>query len=687
MNYFDNGGYVSMLNPEMFALQAKLLEKKDQQYDQGYSIALSTKDKYSQFNARPEDVGVRNDAIGQYTQHADKLVKEKYNGDWGAAAKEIASTATQFKQDPVWSSMEYANKQAAMEQELKARYGPNAIAFKSIAGKSVLGKDGKLLSPQDLTVDVQQRTDDVKTMNEIWSKLAPRSLSGTSIVYKNVLGKTIPVIIDANGREISDKMIHGELDNMMKEFKQTPNYQQRLREYTELGKDGQILTKEQADEAIKADMLDVGINHHMKQYDERWQPMAGFGKGSGGSGDDRNYKILNYNSDLSNNELLDQTKKKLKDYPFNGTTDDDMVNAIMNKVKSKPEFQNIRSIDNTAEERIKKLFPGLNINKLNEFVNDAHNKQLNGLLESAVNTANTQGGTTFINSGGLGPVDFSGGQATDAFMQTVADFGRQNGLSEGSANQLARIIHRSAKRSDELLGSTVKSAIAKMTDKEIGDYIDQYKTPDFSGEEGRAAKQDVNNMVKDRITPSQVKFRSGTLSGKTGKEVNEAYQKGKSNKDVNIQAASGSDLTGVHFMINNPDGVPAPADLDGIDNEYKYELARKLGIDEPELVDFAAKEIKRNEPIPGLKLTDQGYAMVQTPFKYEQLDINGRVQRKAYIGEGRQRQYITTGMIKQNQDFIKENFGVVMPIEGNDDDPYIFPDKVIMSKILGSLQY
>jgi len=81
------------------------LEKRDQAYKQAMAMISSAEDIYGGREARSVDTAVKNQLIEEQFGDVHKLVKEKYNGDYGKALSDIYGRMAKFNQDPRWSEL------------------------------------------------------------------------------------------------------------------------------------------------------------------------------------------------------------------------------------------------------------------------------------------------------------------------------------------------------------------------------------------------------------------------------------------------------------------------------------------------------------------------------------------------------------------------------------------------------
>lgn len=662
--YQEDNGYVSMLDPNIFQFQQQLLNRKQQQYDAGYSIALDTKDKYSMFDSSPEDVPVRNQALDQFTGNVNELVQSKYNGDWGRASKEVAGLVTKFKQDPVWETMRYAKQQRAMEDELTARFGPSALPFASMRGKSVLGAEGKLLKPEEMRVNVEERLNDLPVMDKIWDELAPTNLSGTRFGKKKLPnGQEVDVLIDSTGGVIDQKLINKELDNMLKIFKETTlNYNQRIREYTELSvnpQTGKNYTIEEAEKKIKEDFLAVGMTKRKNTTQENWRVIdpdsysSGRGKVTGAG-----YKgipVGRSTEDLQTTKEARETvmnfrKKGIKNPIFENTPSGILAKEMWDQTNKVLPMQN--SLENEVQAALTK-------NKL-----DVPTDVLSKILQ-------VEGE----------PIEGKVGTNQEELLRMQKQFQVMRKEMPGKSESFYNAVYNNIKN-------------IKKSNKKFYDEASEIKTNEFlkenygpidltftrpepwteQGDKQLTALKKVNDPKDGMLKINNFEFTEGSFSGKDwikddGEKLDKEYKKNKTYPQ--IYSFTYDEQLGPRVQITNPDpkGLPQTAKLKGFDPIGVVSLMYAFGY--PEAVPgYITESLQPGDKVPILSYEENQPS--DNPFVYKWKGEKGKVQNFLYnktLGRN-----VTVGDMMTVKEFYPDN-NINIPEDSDPDSPYIFKHK------------
>lgn len=643
--YQEDNGYISMLDPNIFQFQQQLLNRKQGQYDAGYSIALDTKDKYSTFDSDPEDVQVRNQALDQFTGNINDLVQSKYNGDWGRASKEVAGLVTKFKQDPVWETMQYAKQQRAMEDELTARFGPSALPFASMRGKSVLGADGKLLTPEQMRVNVEERLNDLPVMDKIWSELSPRTWSGTSFTTKELPnGQVINVMVDSKGKEISEGMINKELNNMLNIYRDTDNYKQRIREYTQIGG----MDVAEAEEKIKQDFLEVGMSKKMRQSDQNVQPYNPSNYVDDDESTSPDSDMIPYKQEsekIPGSENIDkQLKRGIKGKSIEESAGGGYAQTILEQAKKEiPEpdyyspikdkilqWQNVKIKDNNTIDEIIKIHNRENpiFFKTEEeaeaykkkYPLDRHEETMN-YLEKRFPTLNKQ-------------------KREDLYMDVI---------------QAKKDLDRNYNKALEVKSQEIRKA--NYSDVQL-----TYLTPNVTTEGGKD-KEKILNLINDKLNIDDVQILEDDPYSTKDKEKNrKEYASSKTNKKPKIKGFAYDPNIGPRFLFETADGSEKSGIITGGDPTYVINLLNKFGY--PEAVNMMLNEYN-------IKNGDKLYE--GSPLKLQIKGDRQNLWNYVYEGSMDNPQYITVGKMREVESEMNANFEIDPKLK--DDQVYKFDDK------------
>lgn len=656
--YQDDNGYVSMLDPNMFNFQMQLLNKKQQQYDTGYSIALDTKDKYSSFNTDPEDVPVRNQALDQFTGTVNDLVKSKYNGDWGQASKEVAGLVTKFKSDPVWETMQFAQKQRAMEDELTARYGPNYLGFKGMRGKSILGENGKLRSVKDMQIDVQERLQDLPVMDKLWDELSPQSLAGTHFAKRKLPnGQEVDVLVDSTGAKIDEKLVNKELNNMLKVYRDTPNYQQRVREYTELNG----MSVDEAENKIKQDLLEVGMTKRKSTYQENWRVIDPDSYSSGkGKTDAMGYKGIPTGRATEDIAVNVDARKKVENLKRSGITN--------------PQFDNSPSgiLAKQMWDQVQAVMPESP---------SIENEVQKALLKNDILVDDT----TLQKVLQLEEVEKTGTQSDLVTQQKQFEILRKEipGKSTGYYTRIYNTIKDKQKEINKLYDKTFKVQTENVLDQNYGPADLVFTRPEPWTEQGAkqlVALNKINDPKEGVLKMNNFEFTQGSYKGEKwikddAKAIATEYKEKKTSPS--IYSFTYNDQLGPRVQILNPDGLPQPAKLKNFDPVYTVSLMYAFGY--PEAVNgYITENIKPGDTVPLLRADQPS----DNPFTYRMKGEKGNIENYLYNKElGRN---VTVGdMLQVENKYPGSDFGI--PDNADPNKPFVFKRKSYVAEAADAL--
>ena len=171
------------IQSDIGAMQKKF-DDLQQAYDQSYMGTLSAEDQYNQLEVNPVDIALKNEIIQGFRDRTQAIV-DKYGGDWGAAAKQLAREVVKTKQDPFFQLASRRNQLAEEQRKLKQQYGPDAIVLKDISKTQLRDKEGKYISPDELGYEVLHRGQFKEMMNRELGHLAKDVREGQFRVSKN----------------------------------------------------------------------------------------------------------------------------------------------------------------------------------------------------------------------------------------------------------------------------------------------------------------------------------------------------------------------------------------------------------------------------------------------------------------------------------------------------------------------
>jgi len=108
--------YESFFNPIPIEFLQENLQQHQGQFDQAFAGALAAKEAAQQQEIALDDEIYRDQLIGGSMQKIDALA-DKYGGDYGRAAKDIAREVTNLRGNEFWASSKHLKEQQALQQK------------------------------------------------------------------------------------------------------------------------------------------------------------------------------------------------------------------------------------------------------------------------------------------------------------------------------------------------------------------------------------------------------------------------------------------------------------------------------------------------------------------------------------------------------------------------------------------
>jgi hypothetical protein len=121
--------YVSQFDPAAEQLSQNVLRDKQARFDQAYAGLINEYARQGDvFSLDPE---YKEKQMQQFRDKASEVI-DKYNGDYGAASKELAALVAQERQNPFYNLNKMHIQKKAEEMALKNKYGADAIVLKGV---------------------------------------------------------------------------------------------------------------------------------------------------------------------------------------------------------------------------------------------------------------------------------------------------------------------------------------------------------------------------------------------------------------------------------------------------------------------------------------------------------------------------------------------------------------------------
>ncbi|HKL44266.1 MAG TPA: hypothetical protein VJ892_03235, partial [Candidatus Absconditabacterales bacterium] len=121
--------YVSQFDPGAEQLAQNVLKDKQARFDQTYAGLIN---EYArQGDVFSLDTEFKEKQMNQFKGRVDEVV-DKYNGDYGAASKDLARLIAEERQNPFYNLNKLHIQKKAEEMALKNKYGADAIVLNQV---------------------------------------------------------------------------------------------------------------------------------------------------------------------------------------------------------------------------------------------------------------------------------------------------------------------------------------------------------------------------------------------------------------------------------------------------------------------------------------------------------------------------------------------------------------------------
>jgi hypothetical protein len=166
-NNIDNIGYIyePVHSPEETEAWSRILKDRQNRYDIGQQKLSDAITQFSSINSLDPEYMTKN--IEEFTSKVENMVNSDYNRDYGLAANDIMKEIAKEKGKSIYKYNDYLNKQAAIQNELKTKYGNKYVLgndvmkpglLKSAVEGTITDKNGNQISPiEAMTAKVYER--------------------------------------------------------------------------------------------------------------------------------------------------------------------------------------------------------------------------------------------------------------------------------------------------------------------------------------------------------------------------------------------------------------------------------------------------------------------------------------------------------------------------------------------------
>jgi hypothetical protein len=260
--------YESFFNPIPIDFLQQELGKRQGRYDAAYAGSLAAQDELSNVQVGMADLASKNEIISQGIGDINKLVEDKYGGDWGRASKEVARNVSSLRANPFWNAQAEAQKQREIAQELKIKYGPDAMVFNDPTALSVMNVAGGVRGFDQFQPDIIQRGDWLGTARELLSGLTANELP-TGLTQADIKG----FLQSGQISEIKRKKIEGLAEDpaIQRAFlNEHPEFRRGFEEGTEGLKQQFGLEGEDISSLVRDQLLGAGASAEFRKETRRY---------------------------------------------------------------------------------------------------------------------------------------------------------------------------------------------------------------------------------------------------------------------------------------------------------------------------------------------------------------------------------------------------------------------------------
>lgn len=197
-------GYTKQFIPTNVGLISQQLGQRQQRHDQALSNLAAAEDQYGQMLVDPSDIESKNAILGDFANRT-KNILDKYNGDYGAASKELTREISKTRKDPFFQLAPYKRALAEEERRRVAQLGPNAIVTKSVSNTPIYDPNtGLYATKEDLQSEILDRRDIEKAFmteygglaKEVQDEVIPGRFAGyhTSRRHRGIRQEEVPQV-------------------------------------------------------------------------------------------------------------------------------------------------------------------------------------------------------------------------------------------------------------------------------------------------------------------------------------------------------------------------------------------------------------------------------------------------------------------------------------------------------------
>ncbi len=133
------------------------LAQDQARHDLAIQQQAAMEDMFAEIPTHPVDIPIKNKVLGDFQSKVEEIV-DRYGGDYGAAAKDIARLTSRTRQNPFFQLAPERRRLAEEERKARLKFGPGYIPLGSVTDKPLQDPTtGEWISPEDLQYDYVTR--------------------------------------------------------------------------------------------------------------------------------------------------------------------------------------------------------------------------------------------------------------------------------------------------------------------------------------------------------------------------------------------------------------------------------------------------------------------------------------------------------------------------------------------------
>jgi hypothetical protein len=161
---------VGMLQQQLAQDQAR--------HDLAMQQQVAMEDMFAEVPTHPTDIPIKNKVLGDFQSKVQEVV-DRYGGDYGAAAKDIARLTSKTRQNPFFQLAPERRRLAEEQRKRLAQLGPNAILTQDVTAAPLQDPEtGEWITPEELQSQVLDQRLYEQQLERRFGKLGTKQTPG-----------------------------------------------------------------------------------------------------------------------------------------------------------------------------------------------------------------------------------------------------------------------------------------------------------------------------------------------------------------------------------------------------------------------------------------------------------------------------------------------------------------------------